>query len=451
MQTPGGIFPPGIPLAMVPHEDFLHHVWMNRLYSNPLVGDDGSPVKVLDPGRLNRDAGPDFFNARIRIGTTIWAGNVEIHRRSSDWTRHGHEKDSAYGNVILHAVGKIDAAVHTVRGNRVTTVRLDFPEGLYRSYTGLIGSDHWVPCHDRITVVDPLIRGLWLDRLAVERLERKAADVARMFRGNRGEWTGTVYEQLFRGFGYKLNVLPFGMLAASLPYAVIRKHLAHPLLTEALLFGQAGLLSGEPLDEYQEALSQAYAGLKRKYRLEHIDPSLWKFLRLRPAGFPTVRIALLAALLQGRPGLPGDLIAWRNLRGYRALFTATASGYWDRHYVFGKASPHYPKTIGYALKNSLLINTVAPVLFMKGDLEGDERTMAAATGLLERLPPERNAVIRGWERTGLDPPDALNTQGLLQLKNNYCNFKRCLTCRIGAAIIRQAASRSGQKGTNHET
>jgi len=368
------------------NEEFLHFIWKNRLFSLPMVLDDGTVIDVLDPGLPNPDSGPDFFNARIRIGNLVWAGNIEIHLKASDWNRHGHQLDQAYDNVILHLVLELDSEAYTSSGIKLVNARLSYPGEMYLRYKELLETDKCMPCRNELGNIDPLIRTLWMGRLGIERLEHRAKELERVLIATDGDWLETRYRQLVKSFGYKINSFPFEMLAKSVPYYIVRLHSAHLLQLEALLFGQAGLLEGNDSDEYRLVLLKEYTRMKKKYGLVPISRSLWKFLRLFPAAFPTVRIAQLAALLHAEPDIISDLLDIRHDNDCYKYFSATASGYWDRHYLFGKTSGRQQKSIGDGLKKNLLINAVAPLQFLDGKRSGNLRYRELSIDLLEHLP-----------------------------------------------------------------
>jgi len=418
------------------NEDFIQYIWKHRLFRLPLRGYEGEEIELLDPGIHNQDAGPDFFNAKVRIDNTVWVGNVEIHQRASDWNRHCHQKDPAYDNVILHVVTEADCRAHTSRGEKITMVILSFPDEIYHRYLQLLNNENWVKCQQVIKDIDPALCNLWLGRLAVERLEQKTQDIGKILLETRGDWAEATFRLLIKSFGSRINSLPFEMLGKSITYKILRKHVKNIGQLEALLFGQAGLLAGKDTDNYRDYLRSEYAFLARKYNLRAISGSLWKFLRLRPANFPTIRLAQLAALFFTHPGIISRLEDINSISDARDLLEATASPYWGRHYHFGKESDRCGKTIGEELKQTIIINAVIPLQYMNAIRTGSDRRRNISLKLLEALPPEQNSIITSWGKCGITATNAFYSQALLQLKNNYCNFRRCLTCQIGALILR---------------
>ena len=418
-------------------EDFLHYIWQNRLFlpeGNRTT--EGDSVELLHPGFPNAHAGPDFTDVRIRIGDTLWAGCVEIHLRSSDWVRHGHHCDPAYNNVVLHVVYQYDGDTFNARGNKVPTMELHFDERYHNNYERLVSEKSQIACKGRLAGADTVALTAWLERLAVERLERKAADIMQTYALTANNWEETLYRRLARNFGFSLNALPFESLAGSLPFGILLKHKDNLRQLEALLFGQAGMLHDENLcDEYYTSLRGEYLFLRNKYRLTPIDRFLWKFLRLRPVNFPTLRIAQFAELIHRSEHLFSQILETRTSEEFEPIFDLKASEYWDVHYVFGKESEKRNKSFGKTAYRSVLINTVAPFLFVYGKARGKEDFCTRAVNLLENLPPEKNAVLTQWEESGVRNTDAFVSQALLQLKNEYCLPKRCLQCVIGNKIV----------------
>jgi len=419
-------------------EAFLHHLWKYRLFnSTQLATTDGEPVEVIRPGQHNTDAGPDFFNAQVKIGTTTWAGNVEIHQKSSDWNKHQHTTDSAYNNVVLHVVYEHDEEVFTQEHIRIVTVELKgrFDPGLFNNYEDLIGSRRWIPCESHIARVDPLTISNWLERMLVERLELKSGFVLDTLSLNKNNWEETCYQQLARNFGFYTNSLPFEILARSVPIQLSGKHKDQIKQLEALLFGQAGMLKQKINDSYGAQLISEYEFLKKKYGLVPMDPGQWKFLRLRPSNFPTIRIAQLAQLIHKNSLLFSSILEKEDLKDFENLFSVGVSEYWNTHYTFDRLSPAQSKPLGESARLNILINTVVPVLFAYGRFTNEEKYKNRAIRFLEEIPPEENTVISQWKALGVTVDNSARTQSLLHLKNTYCNLKKCLFCSVGNKII----------------
>lgn len=418
-------------------EEFLQFIWRQGLYiKQNLKTTDGKAVEIISAGLPNTDSGPDFFNARIKIGETTWAGNVEIHQKSSHWYVHHHNTDAAYENVILHVVEHSDCPV-LVKNQKLPTIEITYPDALLSNYQQLLKSERWIACEDRLADVDPFVLRFWYSSLMIERLESKTADILHFLNLNQNNWNETFYQLLARNFGMKTNALPFEMLAKSLPLQILSKHKNNLFQIEALLFGQSGLLNETlPGDDYFLALRKEYSYLYKKYNLSGIESHLWKFLRLRPVNFPTIRIAQLASLIHQSTALFSQVLETETLDDLRKLFDVSASEYWDTHYNFNKASKdHHAKKLGETALNNLVINTIVPLIFVYGDQHINQALKDMALAWLEQLPPEENQIIRKWNELKIESRTAFETQALIHLRNCYCVPKKCLNCQLGAKII----------------
>jgi len=423
-------------------EAFLHYVWRFKLFRlDDLRTTAGQPLQIKKNGTPNPHAGPDFSNARIQIGDTLWAGNVEIHVQASDWKKHGHQNDAGYDNVILHVVFEADAEVTGKDGQPMPCLTLHdrIDSGLYERYLMLISGNDWIPCQPLIGRVDKFVQRHWLDRLLIERLEERSAAIRERLAFNKNHWEETFYHFLARHFGLKVNSEPFAQLAKSLPLKVLAKHKDQPLQIAALLFGQAGLLERSFKDDYPQQLKKEYGFLKTKYRLTPINGQMWRFLRLRPPNFPTLRLAQFARLIHQSSHLFSKVLQARMVSELREMFAIELDGYWETRYQFDKPSKAQRKRLGTATVNNLLINTVIPFLFIYGKLRGDADLQERAIDFMGQLRPENNTIIRKWKELGLPAQSAYHTQALLQLKTRYCDRKQCLDCMIGNTILRQAA------------
>ena len=418
-------------------EEFLQFIWKYGLFEHSnLFTDSGDEIQVISLGEQNQDSGPDFLNARLKIGTTTWAGNVEIHQRSSDWYSHGHEADKAYDNVILHVVYRHDRPVMRRGGEMLPTLVLPCDETLYGNYRELIRNPGSMVCAGKLERVDALLLDCWLSSLAIERLARKSGYITEQLQQSAGNWEETFYISMARSFGFGLNSAPFEWVARSLPLTILSRHRDIPVQTEALLLGQAGFLDeGSLYPGYPEILVNEYTHLRRKYKLKPIGKHLWKFLRLRPVNFPTIRLVQFANLLQRSDGLFSQVVACQDVQELMKLFSAGVSEFWNTHYTFGKTSPFSRKKMGEGAVYSIIINTVIPFLFVYGTMNGRVEFRDKALDWLNRVPPETNRVIRGWNRAGVYPVSALYSQAILQLSENYCKRRRCLSCSIGAHLI----------------
>lgn len=420
-------------------EELLHYVWrLKRFDLSDLRTTENEPVEILHFGEYNRHAGPDFSNARIRIGDTLWAGNVEMHLRASDWLQHGHQDDPAYHNVILHVVLEEDRPVRRPNGRRLPCLELKarIPARLAGQYQRLQRNEHWIPCQAHFPGVSELTLNLWLDRLLVERLEGKTAAIAERLLRNNNDWEETCYQLLARNFGLRVNAEPFERLARATPRRLLARHRDNLFQLESMLFGQSGLLTPAFEDDYPQRLQKEYAFLQKKYDLSPLPAGSWKFMRLRPANFPTVRIAQLATLLHQSHQLFGKMLMAENVRELKNMFDVHLSNYWWTHYRFDKHSRKQRKALGRAAVHLFIINTIAPLLFTYGRHRQEPRYEDKALRFLEALPPEDNRLLRGWRDLGIRPANAYQSQALLQLKRGYCEGKRCLECAVGAAILK---------------
>jgi hypothetical protein len=422
-------------------EDFLHYVWKFRLFDRQdLRTTEGEELEVYSVGLHNTHAGPDFQNARIRIGETTWAGNAELHLSSSDWQRHGHTTDGAYDNVILHVVYTDDQPVILPSGRQVPTLELKnrINPDLHQRYHNLVfGNQTVIPCEASIGKVDPLTMQNWLTRIVVERLEKRAETVTAALALNRGDWEETFYQYLAANFGFKTNALPFELMAKSLPQNILAKHKNNPLQIEALIFGQAGFLENEPVDEYPRSLKKEYDYLRKKLNLKPIENHLWKFLRMRPQNFPTIRLAQFAALVVQSNHLFSKILEVKEVKALRALFAdIKVNPYWENHYRFDKESPSVGKHFGQASVDTVLLNTVALFLFSYGRHMQQTYFTSRALKLLENIPAENNHVTQDFTNLGVNIFTAFESQALLELKNNYCDYKKCLQCGVGIKILK---------------
>lgn len=423
------------------NEEFLYYIWQFRLFNNKsLLTTDNEPLTIIHPGHRNYHAGPDFSEAKIKIGSTIWAGNVEIHTKSSDWVRHNHQKDKAYSNIILHVVYEDDAQVNLSESQaKLSTLELRdcIKPNLFRTYSALIDNANWIPCEKQIQQVDDFKFKTSLHRLLVERLEKKTGEIASVLSQNKNNWEETFYQITAKNFGLKINVTPFELLAKSLPLKVIAKHKNNLSQIEALIFGQAGFLLSSFKDAYPNQLKKEYAFLQKKYGLEPIGVHLWKFLRLRPASFPTIRLAQFSRLLFQSTHLFSKILSANQVAELVSLFRVETSAYWKDHYRFDMLSENRQKRFGMNAINILIINSIIPTLFHYGTNKNDHSFKDKAFRFLEQLPAEKNAIITTWGEVRYRAQNAFESQALIELKNTYCEHKKCLNCAIGHEIIKK--------------
>ncbi len=419
-------------------EEFLHYVWRYRLFDMvDLKTAEGEDLQVIKTGDYNTHAGADFFNAKIMIGNTLWAGNVEIHLQTNDWNKHRHQHDGAYNNVILHVVHDAGMEVQTQSNRAVPLLELKgkIKRKIWDNYEEMLANNDWIPCQKQLHAVDAATLDSWLEKMVFERLERKTYDLLQGLNQNRNNWEETFYVNLAKNFGYKINSLPFELLAKSVSNLILAKHKDKPLQLEALLFGQAGMLNKDFKDDYYLKLRSEYEFLKHKYSLQPIDENMWKFMRLRPIGFPTIRISQFADLIHHSSHLFSKILVAEHVKDLEKLFDAHTSDYWQEHYTFDKPSIKQEKRIGKDFIHNIIINTIVPFLYVYGKKLNIKKQTDKALELMKQLPKENNSILDKWSEIGIDAKDSFQSQALLELKNEYCFRKKCLTCAVGNKIL----------------
>lgn len=407
---------------------------------------DGLSVEVIDPGLRNSDAGPDYFNAKLKIDGTLWVGNVEIHTRSSDWYHHGHDRDTTYDSVILHIVGEADVEVARTTGEPIPQMVLPCPAHVQAHYRELCVADQYPACHLVLPSLSKLTVHSWLSALQTERLEQKARLITQRLQRCNNNWEDAFFVTLARNYGFGLNGDAFEAWADLLPFRALDKHRDNPLQVEALFYGMAGLLEegvlkGEQEDDYSLRLRKEFRYLQRKFNLTRVmDATLWRFLRLRPDNFPHIRLAQLACLYQREDKLFSRLLEAETLEEVRTLLATRASGYWETHYTFGRVSPQREKQLGGRSKDLIVINTLVPFLYAYGLHKADERMCERAGRFLEELKAESNHIIRAWSDAGVPVANAADSQALIQLRKEYCDKRKCLFCRFGYEYLRHPSA-----------
>lgn len=423
-------------------EKLMQYVWKHRLWrSEDMVTNTGKKVRVVDPGLLNTDAGPDFFNAKIEIDGHMWVGNVEMHYRATDWKRHRHDSDKAYDSVILHVVAKDDAPVRRTNGELIPQLVLEVSPQFNADYASLVGATIEVPCATKIKQVPHLTIVEWVEGLAFERLHGKVERIHQLLDSFNGSWEDVCYVTLARNFGFGINNDAFERLARRTPLRLLGKHSDSVLQIEALLFGQAGMLDAQKpgMDSYYNQLCTEYAFLSNKFQLTPMEKESWKLFRIRPQNFPYRRIAMLAQFIEGGFRMMNRILEAEGEKEMRALFEMELSGYWIKHYTFGKPNERATATLSRSSIDIILINTVAPLLYAYGELTGNYEMTDKAIKLLEDLRAESNSIVSHFVAYGIDCPDALTSQALVQLKREYCDARKCIYCKIGHHLLSKAA------------
>ncbi len=429
-------------------EKLLHYVWKHKMF--PLDGfltQDGQFVEVLDVGLHNMDAGPDFFNAKVRIGSQMWAGNVELHMKSSQWYLHGHHKDAAYDNVVLHVACELDSEVRNSRDELIPQIKLDIPSTLRSNYEHLLSEDRYPRCFRIIPSLPKFTLHSWLSALQTERLERKTSDILQRLDHCRGAWEEAFFQTLARNFGFGVNTDAFEAWARHIPLKAVDHHRDDLFQIEAIFIGQAGLLCEEAFperhrqaiveDEYFTRMKSEYAYLAHKFSLQPMDSQMWRFLRLRPQNFPTVRLSQLAMLHYSRQADISHILECTSTEQIAKALQTQASDYWQTHYVFGEESMRSGKHLSRSSIDVLMINTVIPTIFAYGKYTSNDKLVDRALDLMEELKAENNNIVRMWHECGLDVTSASDTQALIQLKKEYCDKKDCLRCRIGYQYLKK--------------
>ncbi|MEM7549982.1 MAG: DUF2851 family protein [Bacteroidota bacterium] len=415
-------------------EEFLHYIWQFQLFNKKeLLTQNGDPINIISVGTLNRNSGPDFLNAEIILDGLKWHGHVEIHINEKDWYNHKHHEDGAYKNVILHVIWnsqEIETGIATLELQDHVSL------SLLNRYENFISPSNEILCSSQIGSIDPIVIAGMQGKTLAQRLERKSNDIINLLKERKGDWEQTTFEILGRSFGFKINSDAFSTLCERIPYKIVRKIGQNIFQLEALFFGMSGLLEiTEKEDAYKEKLRSEFLYLQKKYDLKvAIGAVEWKFLRLRPHNFPTVRLAQFSALLSFNDNLFSSLL---NYNSSSNLLEIQASDYWHSHFKFGKKSESASGKLGIESQRNLKINTLAPLIFSYGLYYDNESYKEEAVMLLESITSEHNVIIKKWKKLGVKPKSASESQSLIELYNEFCLRKKCLSCTIGSGIIRQ--------------
>ncbi|WP_430813487.1 DUF2851 family protein [Carboxylicivirga sp. RSCT41] len=421
------------------NEEFLHYIWQHKLYKPELFTINGESVEVIHPGTKNTDGGPDFFNAKIKIDGTLWAGNVEIHQNAKEWYEHQHHKDSAYDNVILHVVEKNSSTTLNSKQREIPVCLIEIGKELQLKYQQLYFNELWIPCADVVSGINEFTLHQWIERLLIEKLEEKSILIEALLEESKNNWDQVFFILLCRSFGFGINGLPFELMARQTPFTTLLKHADNPFQVEALLLGQAGFLNEAMTDHYAKELKKEYVFLSQKYQLKAIDGHIWKFHRLRPANFPTIRLAQLSQLIASLKGCFDPLLNLKNTSHPLLNMQITISDYWKEHYRLNmRSSRSSAKTLGKQSRLRIIYNTIIPYLFIYSAKHHDEEQKEKIIDYLYQQPAEKNKTIENWAAIGILSKNEAQAQALLHLKKNYCNHNKCLTCHIGHKVLCKA-------------
>ena len=420
-------------------EDLLQYIWQFQYFNKSgLKTTSGEDIQIIQTGTFNHHQGPDFTNARIRIGKNTWAGNVELHINSSDWNLHHHSGDVNYNNVVLHVVWNDNIAIRNFYGDTIATLELKnrIPKILLEKYKALMNASRFIPCEKLSPQVSELQLLNWKQRLVAERMLARTGKIFESLAETNFHWEETFWRLMAANFGLTVNSHLFQQLAANLPVAVLAKHKSQIHQIEALLFGVAGLLKDKCNDAYPAMLQKEFLFYQKKYHLKTVDGKL-SFLRMRPANFPTIRLAQLAMLIHQSEHLFSKIKIASSVKEVKKMFRVTPNDYWHYHYVFDKESAFQKKTPGNKMIGGIIINTVAPALFAYGIHYNDEMYKTKAISWLEQMAPEQNSIARGFEKLKFRNNNAFDSQAFIQLKHEYCDKKFCLKCVIGNSILKR--------------
>lgn len=420
-------------------EDILQYIWQFQYYNHTEMRcTNGDRVSVIHPGIHNSNQGPDFAGAKIKINQTIWAGNVEIHINSSDWRRHNHSSDKNYDNIILHVVWNHDQEIKDAYENDLPTLELQsrVSKLLLERYRQLMECSSFVPCEKFEIDKSSLFLTAWKQRLAAERLILKSEMILKILQQTNFHWEESFWWLIAANFGLKVNEDVFKKIAQSLPLALLVKHKNSIIQLEALLFGQAGLLENNFEENYPAMLKKEYEFYRKKYQLNRVEEGLY-FLRMRPANFPTIRLAQLAMLIHKSEHLFSKIKETGSAKELKKMFEVEANDYWHYHYIFDEQSAFKIKKLGRQMIDNIFINTIVPIVFCYGLHHNEERYKEKAIRWLEEIPPEKNFITKGFESIGYANQNAFDSQALIQLKNYYCDKRRCLECAIGNSLLKK--------------
>lgn len=419
-------------------ENLLHYIWQFQSFNNKeLLSKNGDEIEVIKPGLHNKDAGPDFLNAKIKISGTIWFGNVEIHVNQSDWKKHKHQNDPKYKNIILHVCYFLDNEDSLLDQLAPTLVLNGYVKPLLlEKYRKLNNNRNWIPCESLLT---PMLLQeqipLFAFPLVLSRIERKCKEIEVTYIRFNSDWEATTYALIAKSFGTRVNKFAFEQLAQATPYKILMKYASNQFQLEAILLGQSGLIPNNPRDKYIKDLQKEYAFLKQKHHLKPIQKTSWNYARLRPANFPDIKIVQWANFIHQYSKPCSKFLELESIEKFHNGIKIEASGYWETHYRIDTESIKRRKQISKPFLNILLINAVVPLLFLYGKVNGDNTKIEQGLNILEQISPEKNSILLHWKKLGYAAQNALESQALLELKNEYCDNIACLKCRIGMKLL----------------
>jgi hypothetical protein len=417
-------------------EDLLHFIWENRMFSSESLFINQERVEIIDTGQHNFASGPDFFNAKIKIGGMLWVGNVEIHVKASDWFLHNHQNDPAYYNVILHVVCEQDCLLERPGGELIPCLLLNPDEAVINNYNKLIKATELIPCKSHLHKIDKIYWSDWYSKLMIGRLQEKTIEVDQVLIENKYNWEETLYHFMGRSFGFKINAIPFETLVRTTPLNILLRFRKNPLTINAILFGQAGFL--EDLiseDEYYVSLQREYHSLIKTLPPRVLDKSIWKFMGTRPGNFPLVRIAQFASVIVNKYPLFADLTDHPTLKNWRKVLEPGTESYWETHYLFGKIGKRRKLKMGKIAVDLVLLNAFVPLVFHYGNFRRRTDLKDKILNILEELPPEKNDILSKWETCSVKAINAFESQALIHLTTRFCKKKKCLECMIGNRVL----------------
>ncbi len=421
-------------------ESFLHYIWRTRRFKrDALTLTDKSVLEILQFGNYNTGDGPDFSEGRVRLGDTVWAGHIEMHLKASDWHHHRHQFDPAYDNVVLHVVWEDDEPVLNSRGIALPTLVLkDLVDPLLvHRYEELAANEHAIPCEQHLGSVPELVLNGWIERMTLQRLERKTSELHTLLASKQSDWDGAYFHQLGRCLGLPLNAGAMDMLMEALPLSLLQRYRSDQLALEALMLGVGGFLEDDYLDEYPRQLQREFQHLANKHDLKIVPRSAWNFRGLRPASFPTIRLVQLAAILAAQPRMFDAVLEASSPKELISLFDYEPHPYWVTHYLADRPSKPRKKVVGKSAAHTIIINAVVPFIFLYGRLQGRSELEDRALTILDQLPSERNTIMTQWKQVGIVAESAAESQALLTLRREYCKPRRCLECAIGHCLLKR--------------